>query len=50
LNIVKSINTHEAELLAMSKLFLAAIIGAVLVAGVAISPLLSGQLQVSQAQ
>jgi len=34
----------------MSKLLLAAIIGAVLVAGVAISPLLSGQLQVAHAQ
>jgi len=33
----------------MSKLFLAAIIGAVLVVGVAIGPLLSGQLQVAHA-
>jgi nitrite reductase (NO-forming) len=50
LRVIKSINTHEPELLAMSKLFLAAIIGAVLVAGVAISPLLSGQLQIAHAQ
>jgi plastocyanin len=34
----------------MTNLFLAAIIGAVLIAGVALSPLLSGQLQVAHAQ
>ena len=34
----------------MSKLLLAAIIGAVLIAGVALGPLLSGQLQVAHAQ
>jgi nitrite reductase (NO-forming) len=34
----------------MNRLFLAAIIGAVLVAGVAISPLLSGQLKLAHAQ
>ena len=34
----------------MTNLFLAAIIGAVLVAGVALSPLLTGQLRVAQAQ
>ena len=34
----------------MTNLFLAAIIGAVLVAGVAFSPLLTGQLRVAQAQ
>jgi len=34
----------------MTNLFLAAIIGAVLIAGVAFSPLLAGQLKVAQAQ
>jgi plastocyanin len=34
----------------MTNLFLAAIIGAVLIAGVAFSPLLTGQLKVAQAQ
>ncbi|MGG6460362.1 MAG: plastocyanin/azurin family copper-binding protein [Candidatus Eiseniibacteriota bacterium] len=34
----------------MTNLFLAAIVGAVLIAGVALSPLLTGQLQVAQAQ
>ena len=48
--VFKSFNTYEHELPVMSKLLLAAIIGAVLVAGVAISPLLSGQLQVAHAQ
>ena len=47
---LKSFNTQEPELPVMSKLLLAAIIGAVLIAGVALGPLLSGQLQVAHAQ